>query len=497
VSSYAVEPGTRLVDRYCLEEPLGEADGTSYWRAQDELLDRPVGVCLLPASDGSADRVLRAARRAAVLTDARFLRVLDASEVDGVVYVVSEWVSATNLVDLLADGPLPPAEARQLAVDAAEALSAAHRAGLSHLCLQPEHVLRTTHGQVKIGGLAVDAAVRDVAATDEADAARRDTWGAAAIAYAALTARWPGGAGTGLPAAPRDGSALCSPRQVRAGVPHDLDAVLCRALDIPQPQPDPLRTTDELSRALADVHLTSRVPVVRRAEDDTRTDPSYRPPPGLPYDDQAGRPRSRTALLAWGAVTLVLLVGFALAGGQLVMSGLDGDGAVGDDSSRTESSSPPASAPATGTPIRVRQVLSFDPPPDGNGDENGDRAARVVDGDRSTVWTTKSYDDPFGPTGLKDGVGLLLDLGARTAVGSVTVWVADGSTDLEVLAANQRGQSLGDYDLMAKAVDVDGRAVFRPTESLQARYLLVWLTSVPVADGSRYRGAISEVTVRE
>ena len=66
VSSNAVEPGTRLVDRYRLEEHLGEADGTSYWRAQDELLDRPVGICLLPASDGNAERVLRAARRAAV-----------------------------------------------------------------------------------------------------------------------------------------------------------------------------------------------------------------------------------------------------------------------------------------------------------------------------------------------------------------------------------------------------------------------------------------------
>ena len=497
MSSHAVEPGTRLVDRYRLEEHLGEADGTSYWRAQDELLDRAVGVCLLPASDSSAERVLRAARRAAALTDARFLRVLDASEVDGVVYVVSEWVSATNLVDLLADGPLPPAEARQLAVEVAEALSAAHRAGLAHLCLQPEHVLRTTHGQVKLGGLAVDAAVRGSVAAGEADAARRDTWGAAAIAYAALTGRWPGDGPTGLPAAPRDGLAVCSPRQVRAGVPHDLDAVLCRALEIPQSQPHPLSTPDELVRALADVHVTSRVPVVRQAEDDARSDPSYRPPPLAPYDDQAGRPRSRTALLAWGAVTLVLLVGLALAGGQLVMSALDGDGSPGDDQTQSESSSPSATAAATGTRIPVRQVVSFDPPPDGNGDENGDRAARVVDGDRSTVWTTKSYDDPFGPTGLKDGVGLILDLGSLTEVGSVTVWVVGGSTDLEVLAAAQREETLGEYDPVARAVDVDGRAVFRPTESLRARYLLVWLTSVPVADGSRYRGAISEVTVRE
>ena len=58
------------------------------------------------------------------------------------------------------------------------------------------------------------------------------------------------------------------------------------------------------------------------------------------------------------------------------------------------------------------------------------------------------------------------------------------------------GSSLDDFDPVAKAVDVDGRAVLRPTETLRARYLLVWLTSVPVADGSRYRGAIAEVAVR-
>src|SRR5512139_2026278 len=100
VSPNAVEPGTRLVDRYRLEEPLGEAGGTSYWRAQDELLDRPVGLCLLRDDADGAGDILSAARRAAGLSDARFLRVLDASQVDGVVYVVTEWITASSLADL-------------------------------------------------------------------------------------------------------------------------------------------------------------------------------------------------------------------------------------------------------------------------------------------------------------------------------------------------------------------------------------------------------------
>jgi len=494
----AVEPGTRLVDRYRLDKHLGEAAGTSYWRAHDELLDRPVGVCLLDADASQADRVLRAARRASAVTDPRFLRVLDASEVEGphgtVVYVVNEWVRATNLTDLLADGPLPPAEARELTQEIADALASAHGEGLAHLCLQPEHVLRTGHGQVKIVGLAVEAAVRGVEADDPDDAARRDAQGAAAIGYAALTARWPGPEATGLAAAPHDGNALCSPRQVRAGIPHDLDQVVGRALGVPGSGGAPVVTPAALATALGTAHVTSRIPPVRPAG--TGTSDSFPPGRLAPYeslDDQGRQRTSRMTVLAWGVVALVLCVGLGLAGGQVITSrggGDDGAGAsTGDDTS-----SPTGSAAPTGDPIEVKAVTSFDPPPDGNDDENGYAAALAVDGKRSTVWTTKEYNDQFGPSGLKDGVGLVLDLGKPTKISAVTVRT-QGATGLQVRTADQQGGTVDDYARMAEASDVDGNAVLRPKGDLTARYVLVWLTSLP-PDGGRYRGRITEITVR-
>ncbi len=170
-----VAPGTRLVDRYLLAEILRESGSSTYWQAHDELLDRPVGVCLLSDEPESANQILRAARLAAGISDARFLRILDASESDGVVYVVNEWVKATSLADLLVDGPLPPADARDLVLEIAEGLRAAHEDGLAHLCLQPENVLRTSHGQVKISGLGIEAALRGIDISDSAEAARRDT----------------------------------------------------------------------------------------------------------------------------------------------------------------------------------------------------------------------------------------------------------------------------------------------------------------------------------
>jgi hypothetical protein len=496
VSSHAVE-GTRLVDRYRLDKQLGEAAGTTYWRAHDELLDRAVGLCLLPAGDEHAERVLHAARRAAALTDARFLRVLDASEVDGplgkVVYVVNEWVRATNLTDLLADGPLPPGEARDVALAVAEALCAAHEAGLAHLCLEPEHVLRTTHGQVKLVGLAVEAAVRGVGVPDPDAAARRDTEGASAIMYAGLTARWPGSTDTGLAPAPLDNGATCSPRQVRAGVPHELDGIVCRGLGIGHPE-SPLTTPEALAAALSDGHLTSRIPVVPATTENRLATGTGGHATMAPYDDQGPRRTSRTTLLAWAAVVFVLAVGVALAGSQIFLAGFGGsDSAKGGTGQGT--STPTGTGAPTGQKIKVKQVTSFDP--EGDGEENDADVPLVVDGQKATVWITNYYNDPFGPAGLKDGVGLVLDLGSKHDISAVRVVTVGGGTDLRVGFADQPGTELADFTMIKRtARDVDGPAtvVPRTDDPHSARYVLIWLTKLPL-DGSVYRGRIAEISV--
>lgn len=489
---HAVEPGARLVDRYRLERQLGEAQGV-YWRAHDELLDRPVGILLVPAGTAPSERVLAAARRAAAMTDPRFLRVLDASERDGVVYVVNEWVQAVSLLDLLADGPLPAAEARELLGQVAEGLAAAHQAGLAHLGLQPRHVLRTQHGQVKIIGLAVEAAAHgaDAAGLPDPDAAaRRDARGAAQVGYAALTARWPGRETTGVPVAPYDGSAPCSPRQVRAGVPPDLDQLLARALGLPGAHGGPLEHPAELAAA------------VHRSQTGTRaagsglstTSPTDSYPPGRlpPYDDAGRRRPPRGAVLAWAAGLLVLLVGLGLAGSQLLLS--LGERGASPAPGQQGSPTPSQSDAPTGRPLRIVAVRSFDP--EGTGAENEDRAGLAVDGDRATAWTTKTYFDQFGDTGLKHGVGLVLDLGSVQTVSSVTVRTEDGGTGLALRAATQPATRLSGFAPVAPAQsDVDGPGTFRPTQPLRTRYLLVWLTSLP-AVGSGFRGSISEITVR-
>lgn len=508
-----VEPGTRLVSRYLLEEHLGgpaladvaddasPADGhlsgvtttgggqvlgATYWRARDELLDRPVSLCLLRGGSAYAERVLAAARRAAVLTDARFLRILDAAEGDGIVYVVSEWVPAKTLTDLLADGPLPAHEVRALGLEITAALAAAHEAGLDHLALQPEHVLRTPHGQVKLAGLAVDAAARDLQVADRAQAARRDAAGAAAVLYAALTGRWPGEQATGLPPAPYDGDSLCSPRQVRAGVPDDLDDVVSRALDIPgRHHGTALHSVEEMARALAAGPATARIPLAPAPPSRVAG------PPSLDEDSDDASPgaRSRAALAGWVLAALVLVVGVGLALTQLV-AGLGGAPGPGGPASAGGVEAPGDAVVA----LDVASVTGFDPPP-GNGEENSDRADLAVDGRRGTSWTTKDYYDPFGPTGLKTGVGLLLDLGRSHDLRQVSALLRGGATSVQLRVADRRGERVEDYRVVDEVTGADGRVTIRPKDAVSAQYVLLWLTDIPTI-GGRYRGEVAEVTLR-
>ncbi|MFE2125836.1 protein kinase family protein, partial [Streptomyces amritsarensis] len=212
--------GHKLARRYRLEECVTRVDGFSSWRAMDEKLRRAVGVHLMPADHSRARSVLAAARSSALLGDPRFVQVLDAVEENDLVYVVHEWLpDATELTALLAAGPLEAHEAYQLVSQVSQAMAAAHREGLAHLRLTPSAILRTSTGQWRIRGLAVNAALRGI--TSETPQ-RADTEAIGALLYAALTQRWPYESDayglTGLP----KGVGLIAPDQVRAGVHRGL-----------------------------------------------------------------------------------------------------------------------------------------------------------------------------------------------------------------------------------------------------------------------------------
>jgi hypothetical protein len=243
--------------RYRLEDLLSEHHGARFWRATDTVLARSVAVHALPSSDPRAAGVLDAARRSARVTDPHFLRVLDCDDDEGLTWVVNEWGEGASLDVMLERSTLPPTRAAWLSREVAEAIAAAHAQGLAHGRLNPESVLVTDAGSVKVIGFIVNAAFEGPAPVHPAygalGAREADVIDLAGILYAALTGRWPGAAPSAVPAAPRDGRRPLRPRQVRAGVPRTLDAICDRVLHKEAAQHAlAIETAHEIAAALSD-----------------------------------------------------------------------------------------------------------------------------------------------------------------------------------------------------------------------------------------------------
>lgn len=218
----SIRAGEVLAGRYRMVDLLAEAEGGWFWRAHDEILERTVAIHLIASDDPRAVDLMDAARRSARLDDRRNLRVLDADLTDELCYVVNEWGQGKSLdLALTTDGPLSPARSAWVVAEVADTIAAAHAAGVTHDQLLPEHVLLDDNGQVRVIGMAVDAALHGVPAHQKDE----DVTHLASLLYACLTARWPGPGESVVLPPPRENGKLLRPRQVRAGIPRALDLI--------------------------------------------------------------------------------------------------------------------------------------------------------------------------------------------------------------------------------------------------------------------------------
>ncbi|MEV5016307.1 protein kinase family protein [Streptomyces sp. NPDC053780] len=499
--------GHKLARRYRLEECVTRLDGFSSWRAVDEKLRRAVGVHILPTDHTRARSVLAAARSSALLGDPRFVQVLDAVEDNDLVYVVHEWLpDATELTALLASGPLEVYDAYQMVSQVSSAMAAAHREGLAHLRLSPNAVLRTSSGQWRIRGLAVNAALRGISS---ATPQRTDTEAIGALLYATLTQRWPYESDAhGLAGLPKD-IGLIPPDQVRAGVHRGLSELAMRALAndgaTASRHEAPCTTPEELVKAIGEM------PRIRPPEPSYTAPPDYQrtayqqgaygrpaPRPGATQAVQTPPPplQSRTGKALKWSVSALLIAALGLGSWQLADALME-RGGKSDDQNQTQTTDGdndkgPEKPAAGGQPVAITGARDFDPL--GDGSEKPSDVGNVYDGAPGTYWQTDYYRSAdFGR--LKSGLGVVLDLGKVQQVGEVTVSFV-GNTSVELRSAGTDTTEPQSIDGYTKAAEGTGTTVtLKPGEPLQARYLLVWLTQLPPTDDGNFRGRVVDVKV--
>jgi hypothetical protein len=524
MSTYTSEPGTRLAGRYRLVDQIAAGAGWTYWKATDETLARPVTVLTFAPGFPRITETVTAARAASRLNDTRFGQVFDVEDTGEAAYVVLEWVAGESLLDMLADGPLDPFRAVSLIAEAAQALAAAHRAGLAHLRLAPRTLHWTAGGGVKISGLGVDAALAGEALTATEDPALTDTGELGRLLYAALTAHWPGPGSAELPPAPLDsGGEPCTPRQVAAGVPASIDSLTCRALFQQHDRHGPALTTPAaFADALSSVVPAAVIPPVPppmapnagdgyqrsgRATEFGPTNPFPRSDTGTrssrggpPADGYRRRhPATERSAVARSVVSLVIvlvLAAIAVTAWAISRSLHHSTPGAPAHSSSGGSSGSAAAAAAVLKPV---SALVFNPDDTSSNSSNSDdpgEAQFALGGTADRFWHTSYYfDDPkFG--GLKKGLGLIVDMGTSVRLSQLTVKFGNSCCAEATIEIGNNPSSKSSFTPVTSPTSVHGVYTFPVSSTAGGRYVLIWFTSLPPLSDNKYQAQIYNVSAR-
>jgi tRNA A-37 threonylcarbamoyl transferase component Bud32 len=522
-----------LAGRYRLVEVLAVGGMATVWEGYDQVLSRPVAIKVphphLAADPSYEARFRREAVAAARLSHPGIVATYDTGHDAGTSFIVMELVRGHTLRDLVKGGPVQPSLAVAVVAQIAEALDVAHRAGLIHRDVKPANLLVVDEGgpvpRIKVADFGV-ARAQDVLdrelTTGEATRegfvvgtarylapeqvaaraldARTDVYALGCVLYELLAGQPPFVRETDL------GTALAHLQDAPAALPATVPAGLrtlvadCLAKD---PDSRPPSAADLVDRLAAIAGSTAGAPaatsadVASAAAPDATTlvpqmtmampvvgAPAAAPAAPAPVDRRpvAGtRPTSRPSRSNAPLVVVLVLV---LLAGIVTLAVLAGLGR-GSRVDRVVTATTQTSARAAS----VASVRAFDP--DGDRTENDGALRRLIDGDPKTSWSTDRYHGPrFG--GLKPGVGVVLELGSRTSVGSVSLRSSTKGYAVSVYAADEPAASLQGWGApLAQKTDLDGNQTVS-FDSRPAGALLLWFTD----PGATFQLTIDEISLQ-
>lgn len=527
--------------RYELLEPCGGVAGQSFWKARDRRLGRFVALTFvdpLPGEQppGSATGVLdRTVALTTVYADG-LARVLDVIRGRAGGIVVSEWIPGRSLAAAVAEPD--PDSAVGAVWGLADAATRAEEVGLTLGLDSPDRIRLTEDGRAVLAFPGV---------RDGADA-RSDVRGLGATLYALLTGAWPlplpGGSdlyeptdGRPGPARRDDDDEVLDPTVAGTGVAPESAVLAMRSLD----------GSSVSSAATVRAMVTDRVGGPRRAAPGassrvahpaTATATEWAPgewssaegspaewssaeagPEPAPYSEPDPEVQKRRWQIMAGtgaaAVVVIALLFMWMLGGfggtrndTPLSQQLDAIERAAQASRASQTAEPAADDPAAGdtgdeaeeatptTPVSVSTVTTWQPSSSNGVAENSADAPNVVDGDRSTSWSSDAYRSQIGdgPSAYKPGIGLMLALDGEQEVRRVVLRSGDDGVRFEVRSApGASPASLDETTRLGAGTVRDGSATVTIDDPRESGYVLVWITRLGTSGAQSYEATISEV----